>query len=61
MAKKNIQRSKIKIGLIGAGNWGMNYIRTINEINYIELVGILKITQLIPSDIKYNCKVLTII
>ena len=53
------KKLKIKIGLIGTGNWGANYIRTINEINNIELVAILKTNQIKPSGIKSNCKVFT--
>ena len=50
---------KINLGLIGTGNWGGNYIRTINEINNIELAAILKNNQIKPSGIKSNCKVFT--
>ena len=35
-------KSSIKIGLIGVGAWGKNYIKTIKEFSNIELVAILR-------------------
>jgi len=59
MFENTKKKLKINLGLIGTGNWGKNYIATINKINHIELVAILKSNQIKPSGIKSNCKVFT--
>ena len=53
VSKKKI----IKIGIIGAGNWGKKYIKTIQEIECISLIAISsknqKTKEIIPSDCRF--------
>ena len=39
-----------KLGLIGAGAWGSNYIKTIEKIDGIELIGISTKSGIIKND-----------
>ena len=35
-----MKKNSIKLGLIGAGAWGINYIKTIEKVKGVELIGI---------------------
>ena len=51
-----------KLGLIGAGAWGSNYIKTIEKIDGIELIGISTKSGIIKNDFldRKNLKFITI-
>lgn len=52
-------KSSIKIGLIGVGAWGKNYIKTIKEFSNIELVAILRNSRKYCKEAPENCKIFT--
>ena len=51
------QKEIIKIGLIGAGEWGKNYIKTIQETDFISLVAISSKNQKIKEIIPKYCQI----
>ncbi len=51
------QKEIIKIGLIGAGKWGKNYIKTIEETDCISLVAISSKNQKIKEIIPKYCQI----
>lgn len=42
MPQQNIPEQNINVGVIGAGNWGKNLIRTFNQLNVLSAVAELK-------------------
>jgi len=49
----------IRLGLIGAGRWGRNYIRTIAELEGVRLVGVASRNPETARIVPANCAVLT--
>ena len=54
-----IKKNLINVGLIGAGQWGVNYIKTINSIPGVNLKLIYTSNKEIKNIIKSNCKITT--
>ncbi len=50
-------KPKTNLGLIGAGSWGRNYIKTINQISNINLVKIYSKNPQISDIAPSNCKI----
>ena len=46
---------KLKLGLIGAGKWGINYINTIREINNLELIYVSTTNPHIKNIVSSRC------
>lgn len=45
----------IRLGLIGVGKWGQNYIKTIEKMSNVELVAVCRKTDCRPDFIPTNC------
>ena len=51
------QKKIINVGLVGAGKWGKNYIKTIQQTEYISLVAISSKNQKIKEIIPKYCQI----
>lgn len=49
----------IKLGLIGVGNWGLNYLRTVSKIDGVDFVCVTSIKSEFENLIDKNCKVIS--
>ena len=49
--------NKIKLGLIGVGKWGVNYIKTVKEIDYIDLNYVTSNKNISKNLLNNDCKV----
>jgi len=47
----------INLGLIGAGNWGRNYIRTINKMDNVKLVSVLSNNPNTKKKVPKGCQI----